>query len=455
MRQLLLLRRSLISVRFSSYSVSPQATISHDEPNSPALAENVDITIAGGGLVGSAMALAFASSPVFKNHKIVLLESQSKLPQVSKNKPYSNRVFALNAQSISLFEKLGAWDLMKSIQSVIAFDQGHQSENNSLAYIVENDVIQSCLLERLKQFHVEPRLNSKVKHFEYEENSIRIKLQDEKINLRTRLLIAADGYQSSIREMARISTMQWDYNQFGIVATLQLADNMPDNVVAWQRFLPTGPIACLPLSNTHSSLVWTVPKSMHKEIMKLSDEQFVDAINKAFTSDTYKHNGVISITERIRSYWQQVIPASPTVLQYPPVIINVEPRSRAAFPLTLLNANQYVRPRLVLIGDSAHRIHPMAGQGVNMGFCDVLCLFNILEQAVRDGADFSSLIYLVDYERQRQLQCLTRLLSIDSLNRLYSTNFSPVVALRSIGLSFVNEFSPLKKFFEKQAASST
>ncbi|CAF3615897.1 unnamed protein product [Rotaria sordida] len=424
MRQLLLLRRSLISVRFSSYSVSPQATISHDEPNSPAFAENVDITIAGGGLVGSAMALAFASSPVFKNHKIVLLESQSKLPQVSKNKPYSNRVFALNAQSISLFE-------------------------------IENDVIQSCLLERLKQFHVEPRLNSKVKHFEYEENSIRIKLQDEKINLRTRLLIAADGYQSSIREMARISTMQWDYNQFGIVATLQLADNMPDNVVAWQRFLPTGPIACLPLSNTHSSLVWTVPKSMHKEIMKLSDEQFVDAINKAFTSDTYKHSGVISITERIRSYWQQVIPASPTVLQYPPVIINVEPRSRAAFPLTLLNANQYVRPRLVLIGDSAHRIHPMAGQGVNMGFCDVLCLFNILEQAVRDGADFSSLIYLVDYERQRQLQCLTRLLSIDSLNRLYSTNFSPVVALRSIGLSFVNEFSPLKKFFEKQAASST
>ncbi|CAF3847007.1 unnamed protein product, partial [Rotaria sordida] len=277
MRQLLLLRRSLISVRFSSYSVSPQATISHDEPNSPTLAENVDITIAGGGLVGSAMALAFASSPVFKNHKIVLLESQSKLPQVSKNKPYSNRVFALNAQSISLFE-------------------------------IENDVIQSCLLERLKQFHVEPRLNSKVKHFEYEENSIRIKLQDEKINLRTRLLIAADGYQSSIREMARISTMQWDYNQFGIVATLQLADNMPDNVVAWQRFLPTGPIACLPLSNTHSSLVWTVPKSMHKEIMKLSDEQFVDAINKAFTSDTYKHNGVISITERIRSYWQQVIP---------------------------------------------------------------------------------------------------------------------------------------------------
>jgi hypothetical protein len=151
MRQLLLLRRSLISIRFSSYSVSSEGTIAHDWPNPPVPAENVDITIAGGGLVGSAMALAFgtniifliwfidksllASSPIFKNHKIVLLESQSKLPKVSKNQPYSNRVCALNSQSINLFQsiylikpfptnktlfllsELGAWDLMKSIRS--------------------------------------------------------------------------------------------------------------------------------------------------------------------------------------------------------------------------------------------------------------------------------------------------------------------------------------------------
>ncbi|CAF5187696.1 unnamed protein product, partial [Rotaria magnacalcarata] len=200
--------------------------------------------------------------------------------------------------------------------------------------------------------------------------------------------IAADGYQSSIREMARIPTMQWNYDQFGIVATLQLADNIPNNNVAWQRFLPTGPIACLPLSNTHSSLVWTVPKSMHKTLMNLSDEQFVDEVNKAFTSDVYKQNEIISITERLRSCWQQVIPVSSTLLQYPPVIINIQPKSRAAFPLSLLNSNQYVAPRLVLVGDSAHRIHPMAGQGVNMGFGDIVCLMNILEQAVRDGADF-------------------------------------------------------------------
>ncbi|CAF3361267.1 unnamed protein product [Rotaria socialis] len=437
MRQLLLLRRSLIAVRFSSYSTSSKATISHDLPNTSIPTENVDITIAGGGLVGSAMALAFASSPIFKNHKIVLLESQSKLPKVSKNQSYSNRVCALNAQSINLFEKLGTWDLMKSIR------------------VQKVSRMQSCLLERLKQFNIEPRLNSRVKSFENEENSIRIKLQDEKINLRTGLLIAADGYQSSIREMARIPTMQWNYDQFGIVATLQLADNMPDNIVAWQRFLPTGPVACLPLSNTHSSLVWTVPKSMHKTLMNLSDEQFVDEVNKAFTSDVYKKNGIISITERLRSYWQQVIPVSSTLLQYPPVIINIQPKSRAAFPLSLLNSNQYVAPRLVLVGDSAHRIHPMAGQGVNMGFGDIVCLMKILEQAVRDGADFSSLTYLVDYERQRQLQCLARLLSIDSLNRLYSTKFSPIVALRSVGLSFVNEFSPLKKFFAKQAAYSS
>jgi hypothetical protein len=132
MRQLLLFRQSLRSVRFSSYSVSSGATVSHDWPNPPVPAENVDITIAGGGLVGSATALAFgknlfysiiffyrillAVSPIFKNHKIVLLESQSKLPKVSKNQPYSNRVCALNSQSINLFQALGAWDLMKSIR---------------------------------------------------------------------------------------------------------------------------------------------------------------------------------------------------------------------------------------------------------------------------------------------------------------------------------------------------
>ncbi|CAF0966498.1 unnamed protein product [Adineta ricciae] len=404
MRQLLSLRRSLVSIRFSSYSVSSGATVSHDWPNPPVPAENVDVTIAGGGLVGSAMALAFAASPFFKNHKIVLLESQSKLPKVSKNQPYSNRVCALNTQSVNLFRKLGAWDLMKSVR-----------------------------VQKVS----------------------RMQLQDEKVNLQTGLLIAADGYQSSIREMAKISTIQWNYDQFGIVATLQLADNTPENVVAWQRFLPTGPIACLPLSNTHSSLVWTVPKSMHKSMMNLTDEQFVDEINKAFTSDTYKQDMVISITDRLRSYWRQIVPSSPTIYQWPPTIINIEPRSRAAFPLSLLNANQYIRPRLALVGDSAHRIHPMAGQGVNMGFGDVECLIKVLEQAVRDGADFNSLTYLVDYERQRQAQCLARLLSIDALNRLYSTKFTPVVALRSIGLSFVNEFVPFKKFFAKQAASST
>jgi 2-polyprenyl-6-methoxyphenol hydroxylase-like FAD-dependent oxidoreductase len=168
--------------------------------------------------------ILLASSPIFKNHKIILLESQSKLPKVSKDQPYSNRVCALNAQSINLFQTLGAWDLMKSIrvqevarmqveffflhyykkqnklnlfiflflvwdacsESLITFDRDNQ---DSLAYIVENDVIQSSLLERLKQFNVEIRLNSKVKEFEYEENSIRIKLQDDKINLRTGLLV--------------------------------------------------------------------------------------------------------------------------------------------------------------------------------------------------------------------------------------------------------------------------
>lgn len=450
--------------RFSTVSFGPSATI--ELPTSP---EYVDITIAGGGLVGSAMALALVSSPLLQNHRVVLLESQQKLPNVSSAQPFSNRVCALNTQSVNLFRKLGAWDLMRKIrvqkvsrmqvwdacsESMIHFDQINSNDDNSLAFIVENDVIQSCLLERLKQLNVEPRLTSKVKEFRSETDGIRVELQNEKTPLQTKLLIAADGYLSTIRDAAGITTMQWDYNQVGIVATLQFAENIENNV-AWQRFLPTGPIACLPLSKTHSSLVWTVPTSMRERLLKMSNEEFVAEVNRAFTSEIHKQDSIVSLTDRFRSFWSQIVPTASTIPQFPPTVVNIEPKSRAAFPLSLLNANQYVRPRLVLVGDSAHRIHPMAGQGVNMGFADVQCLVEVLERAVRDGADFSSMTYLVDYERQRQIQSLTRLLSIDSLNRLYSTSFSPIVALRSVGLSFVNEFSPLKKFFAKQAAQST
>ncbi|CAF1231499.1 unnamed protein product [Didymodactylos carnosus] len=462
MKNLLVKRLSLICYRSfqttcPTFTVPPTIT----SPSLNSITDDVDIAIAGGGLVGSAMALALASSPAFQNRKILLLESQSKLPQiVSKTQPYSNRVYALSPGTIDLFQKLGAFELMKSIrvqkvaQSLISFDQS--LNNDPLAYIVENDVIQYAILERLKALNIQPLLNSKIKQFEYDkvnQNSVLLHFENRS-SIRTKLLIASDGYQSTIRELAKISTMKWDYDQFGIVATVQLADDTFDNVVAWQRFLPTGPIALLPLSNTHSSLVWTVPKRLHKKLMSLPAEQFVDEMNKAFTSDVYKRPGVISLTERLRSYWHQALPETnyTTIRQLPPVLINIEPNSRAAFPLSLLNANQYVRPRLALIGDSAHRIHPMAGQGVNMGFTDVQCLTEILESAVRDGADYGSLMYLINYERKRQSNVMAKLISIDSLNRLYSTNFIPLVALRSVGLSFVNEFPSFKNFFAKRAA---
>ncbi|CAF0870520.1 unnamed protein product [Didymodactylos carnosus] len=405
MKNLLVKRLSLICYRSfqttcPTFTVPPTIT----SPSLNSITDDVDIAIAGGGLVGSAMALALASSPAFQNRKILLLESQSKLPQiVSKTQPYSNRVYALSPGTIDLFQKLGAFELMKSIrvqkvaQSLISFDQS--LNNDPLAYIVENDVIQYAILERLKALNIQPLLNSKIKQFEYDkvnQNSVLLHFENRS-SIRTKLLIASDGYQSTIRELAKISTMKWDYDQFGIVATVQLADD---------------------------------------------------------TSDVYKRPGVISLTERLRSYWHQALPETnyTTIRQLPPVLINIEPNSRAAFPLSLLNANQYVRPRLALIGDSAHRIHPMAGQGVNMGFTDVQCLTEILESAVRDGADYGSLMYLINYERKRQSNVMAKLISIDSLNRLYSTNFIPLVALRSVGLSFVNEFPSFKNFFAKRAA---
>uniref|UniRef100_S4RFM3 Coenzyme Q6 monooxygenase n=1 Tax=Petromyzon marinus TaxID=7757 RepID=S4RFM3_PETMA len=271
---------------------------------------------------------------------------------------------------------------------------------------------------------------------------VRVTLADGR-TLRTKLVIGADGPNSMARESAGIHTVRWNYDQSAVVATLQLSEPTENNV-AWQRFLPTGPIAMLPLSERLSSLVWSTSHEHAKELLAAGHEEFVDAVNSAFWSENNRSELVDTANSVFRSLLMVLLPWGTSVRQLPPSVSGVDPASRASFPLGLGHATNYVRPRLALIGDAAHRVHPLAGQGVNLGFGDVACLRDVLSQAAYDGSDLGSLQHLSKYETTQQRQNLPTMLAIDGLKRLYSTTLGPVVLLRSLGLQATNALPFLK-----------
>uniref|UniRef100_A0A1I7XLY6 FAD_binding_3 domain-containing protein n=1 Tax=Heterorhabditis bacteriophora TaxID=37862 RepID=A0A1I7XLY6_HETBA len=222
------------------------------------------------------------------------------------------------------------------------------------------------------------------------------------------LHIGADGVRSQVRDAMNIDYTGWNYEQSGVVATIVV--ETPSNNIAWQRFSPLGPIALLPLSQNLCSLVWSTSSDHAKELLALSPEHFIDKLNHALVS-----------------YF-------------------------------------YVATRCALVGDSAHRVHPLAGQGVNLGWNDVILLTQLLERANRDGADIvrvasihnrtsGSLTYLKDYDSVAQRHNVPILVSIDWLNRLYRTDSTPIVLLRSIGLSIVNATKPLKNILISRLSS--
>ncbi|KAG7177473.1 Ubiquinone biosynthesis monooxygenase COQ6-like 2, partial [Homarus americanus] len=267
-------------------------------------------------------------------------------------------------------------------EAMITFDEHDQSE--VLAHIVENDVILHALKEQVPA-HVE---------------------------------IGADGAKS-------------------------LA---VDNTVAWQRFLPTGPVALLPLSNDRSSLVWSTTKEQAQKLHQLTDEEFTDALNRAIWDESSSNEIIRTVHERWMTLLETIAPRSgAAVRQLPPSVCAIVPGTRGSFPLGLGHAVHYVAPRVALIGDAAHRIHPLAGQGVNLGFGDVATLTDTLQNAVLIGADIGDEQILHQYESERQRHNVATLATIDGLYRLYNSTAPPLVLLRSLGLSAVNIMAPLKR----------
>ncbi|RUS73602.1 hypothetical protein EGW08_018645 [Elysia chlorotica] len=434
-----------------------------------------DIVISGGGMVGAAMACALGNNSLLRDKRIVLLEAGKDTGEFILPEQFSNRTCALNPATVRLLSSFGSWQEIEGMRcfsalrmqvwescadSIITFNNSDMSE--PLAYIVENDVILAAIMKALK--HVKNKVEI---HYETKATAFNLpgsgdseeaKLPYVKLTLnngsviKTKLLIGADGSNSAVRKAAGFQTINREYNQSGVVATLKLADGL-SNTTAWQRFLPTGPIALLPISDTMSSLVWSTTREHAKNLQELSAESFVDAVNDALWHEREKNEIAGKLLGGFKNVLNNILPEDGEgVRQLPPTVIDVVDKSRASFPLALTHSSQYVRPRVALIGDAAHRIHPLAGQGVNLGFSDVSCLNEMLTKATSCGADPGALTHLLQYETERQRQNVPVMLTIDSLQRLYGTEFTPVVVARSLGLHAVHSLPFLKKMIMERAS---
>lgn len=245
------------------------------------------------------------------------------------------------------------WDGSSDSHIVFANDDA-----SNLAVIVENNLIQSSLTRDLGKFsNIDILYSSQLEKFNVDGSIVDLTLSGER-KLSTSLLIGSDGPNSKIRQSSMIQTTKWDYDQMAIVATLQLPEGTT-NDTAWQRFLPTGPIALLPMTERYSSLVWSVKKKVFKELMALSDEDFVARVNHAFVSENDKDELAAKIEDGLHKFLSlveqsKILPQleSPNtdVRQLPPKIESVSANSRGAYPLSYLHANNYVQNRVALIG---------------------------------------------------------------------------------------------------------
>ncbi|MEZ5576089.1 MAG: UbiH/UbiF/VisC/COQ6 family ubiquinone biosynthesis hydroxylase [Candidatus Competibacteraceae bacterium] len=385
-----------------------------------------DLVIAGGGMVGSTLACALSDA----DFKIALLES-APLERIRPGEETDLRVSAVNRASQRIFAAVGAWSGMTAWRvspfrdmrvwdaggfGQIHFDSATLGEP-LLGWIIENRVIQYALLERVRQLPAVDLLCPAALETAWPEDAggWRVRLTDGR-EFTTRLLVGADGAQSKVRELAEIDTRGWSYHQKALVANVRTAE--PHQETAWQRFLPTGPLAFLPLHDGRCSIVWSTTPEQADQLLALDEYNFAQALTEAF--------------ERRLGEIVQVGP-------------------RGAFPLRLQHARAYVKPGLALIGDAAHVVHPLAGQGVNLGLLDAATLAEVLLDGLAAGHEVGALRVLRRYERWRKSDNLPMLGIMDGFKRLFGNSLPPVRLLRNLGLNLTDAAGPLKNAMARRA----
>ena len=336
----------------------------------------------------------------------------------------------------------------------------------TIAYMTENLNLTSGLLKRLDELtSVSVFDSARVENISFGDKTDELDLSEWPVvhlaggkQLFARLLVGADGANSPVRSFAGIEARGWDYGRHGVVATLELeGEGWGGNQtkIAYQRFLPTGPVAMLPLPGNYSTLVWSTTPDNAALLKRLSTKDFVALVNAAFrltpTDLAFLHTQGSGQAEEY--LWR--LEHTPFDRQLiPEAVKGVQEGTIASFPLKMRHADTYIGERVALVGDAAHTIHPLAGQGLNQGQGDVQSLVKTIEYAVSHGQDLGTRMSLEPYVSERYAANHVLLGVCDKLHKLYSVGSGPLVPLRSLGLNAVNALGPLKSFFMNQAAGS-
>lgn len=386
---------------------------------------HADVLIIGGGMVGAALACALGRAG-FEVHVVETQAPEAFAPE----QPLDLRVSAVSLASQSLLEAVDAWRHVLTMRAVpfrrmrvwdregpgeTTFDSRDIGEPE-LGHIVENRVLQLalwCAAEGLEtvRWHCPVALVG----LHIDAHGVTASLSDGAL-IRARLVVGADGAHSRVREFAHIGLTSWDYDVDALVATVRIA--APQQDITWQRFTPSGPQALLPLPGPHASLVWYTTPDEVARLLALEEEAFLNELRRAFPPE---------------------LPRIETLVE------------RGRFHLARRHAQVYVKPRLALAGDAAHTIHPLAGQGVNLGFMDAAALAETLLDARARNEDIGALHVLQRYERWRRGENLMMQTAMDVFHHAFKPARGPLPWLRGLALRMANDLPPLRRLLTRRA----
>jgi len=376
-------------------------------------------------MVGLTLACALGQ----QQFKIAVVEAFQPA-DINPGDDYELRVSAISKSSQQILQNVNAWQGMLNRRACayqhmqvwdatgdgnIHFDAADLGID-SLGHIIENKVIQFSLLEQCLQLpNVDWLCPQQVIDISFSGNQQKITLNNANI-ITAKLLVGADGANSKVRETAGIDINQSPYEQKAVVAVVK--SNLHHKDTAWQRFLPSGPLAFLPLGDGSCSIVWSAENQRADELLEMDEATFINELQDAFENTLGKIEKV---------------------------------SQRAAFPLVRRHANEYVKPGLALIGDAAHTIHPLAGQGVNLGLLDAAALAETILQARVQGKDIASLTTLRKYERWRRADNSLMMYSMSGFKSLFSNEQTELSFVRNAGLNLVNGLGPVKNKLMRHA----